>query len=219
MATATLGEYKTSLRAKGYETDTATAQVEAINSARRRIIGKRRWSFLETTGTVVTVAGISTVSLASLSTLQNVDSVRIEVGTDYPEIEYLPPERLRDLAHDDRDQGTPEYWTRYGSTLRFYPTPDRVYTATVAYTIEAASLVNDGDACVIPKTYMDVVVWGAVMEMAARERDWTQYDRAHAQFVTRLAEMEGAYLIRQRQSSTHVARSMSWHRDHRFIQP
>lgn len=204
----TLAQLRTALQAKGYGTDSATAQTELINSVYRRLAGRRRWKWTEAQNTsIVTVAGTSAYALTGITDFLHPDAVRIEVGTEYLPMEYMDYEELRDRQHADRDRGVPEFWTIGRGQLLLWPTPERVYTVTVDYTKDPPDLSADGDTPIFPATYHDILVWGAIKEISFRQRDWGAHQYATKEFDDRLMEMEREYGIRQRQTSTHVKRS------------
>lgn len=202
-----LTELETSLQAKGYSTDTVIAQVEALNSVYRRVVGLRRWSWLETANTsLVTVTGNPAVSYSSLTDFLSIDAVRIELGAAYYNLDWVEPQVYRDEAHEDRTNGVPFAWTRQFGSIYLYPRPDNVYTLSVDYTKDPVDLAGGSDTPILPKTYHDMLVWGALSELAYRERDWNAGDRANVRFEERLQEMLGQEAIAQRQTEQQVRR-------------
>jgi len=206
-----LGELRTSLQDKGYATDTAASQTRMLNSIYRRIAGEHRWPWLDRQSTALaTVAGNQSVTLTAVTSLMWVDAVRLEYGTEYPEVKFLAPQALRDMAHVDRSTGTPRFWTEEFGELRFWPTPDKAYTVVLDYMTTPPDLAVDADIPLFDSTYHDVLVWGAIAEMAFRERDWSAKNFAAAEYADRYGEMKRTYGIRQRQNATHVARAKFW---------
>lgn len=205
----TLGDIKTSIQNKGYATDTATAQASMINSVYRRVIGMRRWWFNEVpNNTSLTLAtGTQSVSLAGITDFLHVDAVRISTASSQSEIEYVPPQELRDLYHTDRTNGEPLFWTRTGGSLYFWPVADQNYTVSVDYIKYPATLVADGDATIIPDAYQDVLVWGAIKELTFRERDAEGRSLAEDEFQTILATMRHQDGLEQRQTPSEVGYS------------
>lgn len=200
----TLAQLQASLQAKGYGTDSAAAQIEMLNSVYRRLVGKKRWPFQEAQSTIVTVAGTTSYTVAAITDFLAPDAVRIEVGQETPDLKYRAPQEFRDQQHFDRAQGVPEAWTWMRGLLHVYPAPDRVYTLTVDYTKDPPDLAAAGDTPVFAATYHDVLVWGAIVEIAFRQRDWGAHQYAVVQYDNRVAEMERSYGIRQRQTSDKI---------------
>lgn len=209
----TLGQIRTSLQAKGYGTDTAGAQLEAITSVYRELLTSRRWKFSDTEIVgAVTVAGVATVDLGAFPTALSIDAVRIEFGTEYEELDWVEPQVLHDLRHGDRTRDTPYCWSQYGSNLEFYPIPDKAYAITVNVQKSPTMPTVDASVLVIPSTYMDVIVWGAIGEMTFRERDWNAYNAARTQYKERTAAMAREYGIEQRQTPLEVTQTGIWDR-------
>lgn len=199
---------QTAVQAKGYGTDTATAQIELLNSVYRRLCGLHRWPWLEKQDTSIsTVVGTGSYVLTGITDLLRVDAVHITSGTEYPELEYRPPLELRDLDHVDRATGVPKYWSVLDQKLQFWPRPDKVYSVTIDYIFDPPELVAAGAAPIFDATFHDILVWGAVKEIAFRERDWNAVSWAKNEYEVSLAQMERSYGIRQRQTASHVRQS------------
>jgi hypothetical protein len=202
-----LGQLRTSLQTKGYATDSATAQTEMLNSVYRALAGKRRWPWMEAQATITLVAGTAAYSIAAITDWLHPDAARVEIGTEYPVLEYQDPQAFRDLAHQDRDRGVPQLWTWARGQLHVWPSPDRAYTLTVDYTKDPPDLSSDSDTPIFAATYHDVLVWGALKEIAFRQRDWGAHQYAKQEYDARFGEMERAYGLRQRQTSGKVKES------------
>jgi hypothetical protein len=138
-----LGQLRTALQTLGYATDTAVIQTEALNSVNRRIEGMRRWPWQEaTTATAALALGASTVTSLPADLLHT-DTVRLEVGTNYVDLEWERPPELRRLLHMDRDNGVPAAWTNWNGQILIYPRADLAYVATLDYIKDPVDLVAD----------------------------------------------------------------------------
>jgi hypothetical protein len=204
-----LGQIRTDVQAHGYGVDTAAFQTAFINSTYRWVHGKLRWPFLETQDTTLnTVAGTSSYALP-MTAWRNLDAVRLQnvAVQQYVNLEYKPPQDFRDFENMDRDMSTPCYWTMYASQVHFWPVPDGVYNVVIDYIIEPPDLVADIDVPVLPLPYHDILTWGAIEKMAYRERDWLGRQFAQTEKMALMTVMEEEYLLRQRQSGSHVKKS------------
>lgn len=215
----TVSTLRTAIQQRGYASDTATAQTELLNSVYRRLSGMRRWPWLETgTAGLVTIVGQSAYNLLStVPDFLHVDAVRLEIGTEYYDLEYEREQDFRSLQHTDRTNGIPSLWTLRGrADLNLHPRPDRVYTVTVDYLKDPPDLLSDSDQPLVPATYQDILVWGAIVELAYRERDWQGVQVADANYGQRLLDMMLEYGLTQRQTSTQVVQSGTYdHLDER----
>ena len=209
-----LAALTTAVYDKGYGTDVATQVTDAINATYRRLVGFRRWPFLEATSTaIVTVVGTSSYSLSAISDLLHLDAVRSSVGIERFNMGYVSPQEFRDISFvDDRVVGVPRYWTFMNQTLQIYPTPDLVYTLTIDYAKDPPDLAAAGDKPLLPATYHDILVWGAACDLAYRERDYQAYAICEQKYNMGIKEMQGEYGLRQRQTSQSVIHSGIWAR-------
>lgn len=207
----TLAEIIASIQAKGFGTDTAAEQKIAVNSVYRRIHGMRRWPYLERSSTALTTTiGQETVSLVTLPNLMWVDAVRLRLGTEAFEVDYLQPQELRRESVLDADAGMPRYWTEAAGEIHLWPTPEAAYTIELDYTTTPADLAADADVPVFDSTYHDLLVWGAVVELGFRQRDANLMAMAKGEFNDRMVEMVRSYSLRQRQTSQQVEHSDWW---------
>lgn len=207
--TGTLPLVRDSVQAKGYSLDTAPAvQNSMINSIYRRIIGERRWWFLRypDNQSLTTTPGDPEVPLF-IDGLLHIDAIRLSSGSERYEVDYADPQDLRTAEHLDDATGPPEFWSRFGSIVRLYPTPDKAYTVHTDYVIDPDDLVNDSDVSVIPLAYLDVLVWGAIKDLTFRERDMDGYSVASNEYETILRAMRHQDGLVQRQSPSTVTKT------------
>jgi len=206
-----LGQLRTSLQGKGYGSDTASAQTAALNAAYRRVVGGRHWPWLQRLSTSLTTSVSNpSVPLTTITDLMWVSAVRIEIGSEFYDLIPLEEEEFRSREYQDRQPSVPEYWTEVFGEIRLYPRPDRVYTIALDYYTTPPDLVNDVDVPLFDSTFHDVLVWGALSDMAFRERDFAAYQMADRMFDARLLEMQRSYGLGQRHKSKHVQRSAFW---------
>lgn len=206
---ATLAELRTAVQARGYGTDTATAQTEFIRAALRRIYGMRRWRFLEDSdATVSTVAGTPTVALPSGT--REVDSVRLADAAGTLDLEWVPEQRLLTWEAEDGVTGPPEAWTRQGDLIRFWPTPDKAYTVEMERIIRPTLPSADSDTVTFPDEWTDVIVAWAASRMATRQRDWPAANEFRQEYRDHLAEMVAALGTDQRQNPARVENWRGW---------
>lgn len=204
-----LGQLRTAIQQRGWDTDTATVQNEVVNAAYREIAGKRRWSWLDTQVTATATVGTNAVTTGFPADVRGnaLNAVRISTGTDYYELEYLAPQDFREEQHANRDNGVPAWWTYYAGQLLIQPRPIAAYSVVIDYTKDPPDLSADADTPLIPATYHDVLVYSAIEELAARERDGNTAAWAHARYKEKLREVEQEEGISQGQTSSRVADS------------
>lgn len=199
---------RTSIQQKGYGTDTEAAQNSMINSVYRRIIGMRRWWFLEVANnTDLELTTGSDQVVLDIDDFLHLDAVRLESGTTYINLQYVQPQALRDLANEDRIADIPMYYTRINNRVHVWPIADRDYTVSIDYIKDPADLAADDDIPVIPAAYRDVLVWGAIKELCFRERDDSGLNWAASEYETILNHMTHQNGLEQRQTPQEVGRS------------
>lgn len=194
--------------------DTQAQQIIFFNDSYREVNGKYRWPYLEAQSVELsTVTGTNAYDLpADMGEYRNIDAVRLQQTAvqNYTNLEYREPQTFRDSEHMDRDTDTPMWWSFFNQQLHFYPYPDDVYNVVIDYCVMPPDLAQDTDTPIFPAVYHDILVWGAVRAIAFRQRDWLGRQFAQTEFEQRLQRMEEEYLIRQRQTATHVKKSGAW---------
>lgn len=206
----TLAQIRSIIQYKGYGSDTAPEiQNSMINSVYRRILGMRNWWFNDEFAdtSIGLTAGDGTAALSPVERLHRVDAVRLQYGTEYPAIAYMPPQEFHENYHHDRTVGIPRYWTQVDDELHFWPLPDKAYTIVLDFNKRPATLVNDSDVVRIPEAYVDVLVWGAIKELCFRERDDAGRNYADQEYRDIVQDMKHRDGIQQKQTSSQVGYS------------
>lgn len=198
----------------GYGSDTAAQQLDFLNAAYREIHRARRWPFLEAIDSSTTTSVNVSSYTPPMSNWRNLDAVRLVDPTnavDYIQMSYMEPQALFDkLTLDSWETATPRYWTMYAQEIWFWPIPDQAYTIKYYYIQEPPALVSSTDVPVVPVAYHDLLVSGAIVRIAFRERDWIGLELWTAKYNKDMQDLEEEYLIKQRQSSSRVKRSGFW---------
>ena len=206
-----LAQLQAAVQSYGYGTDTAAQQIVFINAAYREVHGANRWPFLEAYDTTLsTVAGNGVVSLTTLGngTWRNLDGVRLETAgqaNSGVNLDYLQPQDMRNFETGySNPVTTPNSWSVIDQNLHLWPIPDAVYQIDIDYIIEPPDLSSPTDVPVLPIPYHDVIVFGALKQIAMRERDLWSIGNYGNEFQQRLQKMEEEYFLRQRQTSSTV---------------
>lgn len=215
LGTVTLGEVKAIVQAEGYGNDTSSQQTLMARSVLRRLVGMRRWPFLESVTTTfqATLANTGNIDISALGRGIQLDSVRIEQGTDYrgdADMEWLSDVDIRNLRHVDRTTGYPTKWGRSADSLLVWPLPDGTYPLTIAWYGLTTLPAADGDIVQWPETHIDVLVYGIIMRLCRRQRDWNGLAAARQDFTEALGEMMREEGMTQRQTDLNIARWSGW---------
>lgn len=212
MAT-TAAQVLASVQALGYGTDTKTAQLAMLNQVQRRILNARRWTFALGAESLNTVANQEGVAVdASVGATKRIDAVRIEStsGTEQWDLNYIEAPVIRQYLHDNPAAGRPEFWSRRGQSIILYPKPDAIYKLVVDTVNNSAVLSAEGENVLIPDSHIDILVYGIIMQLTFRERDWDGHNFSRQMYAELFTEMIGQYGMQQRQQATHVTDSGQW---------
>lgn len=210
---ATAGEVLASVQALGYGSDTKAAQLTMLNQVQRRILNARRWTFALSSTTKTATVGNAEVVFDTLATTQRVDAVRMTgtVGATEPlELDFIEAPVIRQYLHDNAEKGQPRYWSRRGQSIILYPIPDKAYPLTIDTVSNATKAATEADAVVIPDSHIDILVYGLIMQLTFRERDWDGHNMARQMYAELFTEMLAQYGMQQRQQSSHVTSSGQW---------
>lgn len=207
MAT-TAAEVIAEAQALGYGTDVESAQLVMLNGVHKRVVNARRWTFLVATDSEKSLTvGDPTLTYDALDDTRRLDAVRLEVGTEYIDLDYLEPQDFRSLEHGLRENGTPEYWTRRGDQIHVWPRPDQAYSVEIDYVANPVKIDAGSDEVQVPDSHVDVLVWALIAKIAFRERDWEAHNFARQMYAELYTEMLGQYGMTDRKSATRVKSS------------
>lgn len=187
-----LSELQTAVRNKGgFYTDTDDVQAEAINECYRELVQYRDWWWLRRQASGTLTAGSTVLAEPSDVKDQAIQQIRVRdtSGTETPLAE-VGPEAFRTLAQELTTRGLPTYWAWMLATtgaqtahdIQVLRVPDQAYTVVVDYLVEVTPLVQPTDKPLVPQDHQDILVWGAITDLAARQRDWNLYDRAEVKY-------------------------------------
>lgn len=71
-------------------------------------------------------------------------------------------------------QAMPCYYVREGSCIKLFPTPDKIYTITLYYWMNLADLADPVVAPIIPRSWHEVIGYGAIWRGWTDLNDWTR---------------------------------------------
>lgn len=217
----TIDEIITAVKGYGYSDDLTSVIENAINAADRDIQGSARYPWNEARATGAIVANERTINYADLSfqgdrTFSRVDAVYFTDLVSNPDYwsnaRYENPDVvLEEFQLNPSATGPPEIWSMYNGQIIFYPNADGPYTvvADVILTSDFEKLASAANTYVprTPVDYHDLYVFYAVRLLAARERDWSQFQFADRQYKELKQQMISNVGLKQRQNSTHVRQS------------
>lgn len=84
-------------------------------------------------------------------------------GVEPLQLSPAPPETL-DGYGTGQETGQPRFWAVVGEEIRYYPTPDRAYTATLTYYAKIPALTDTNTTNWVLQTHPDAYLFGALKE-------------------------------------------------------
>lgn len=195
------GEILDRVRAYGYGTDTAVPQLLMLNEVYKRVMNYRRWRFNAAhINLLTTKVGVSEYSISEADRL---DALR---GENLP-LKHMDYQELRDRQTYETGTGCPQYWTQSGGSVIFWPTPDGEYQVKADILKDVEPLTTTNSTIVIPDDHAEILVWGTIVGICFRERDWEGHNFARQLYQEHLGELASEWGMTNRQTSSQVVES------------
>ncbi|MCW0193392.1 MAG: hypothetical protein OJJ55_19095 [Rhodococcus sp.] len=172
----------------------------------------KHWRWLESSSTVSTVADTQTAALPSnVKYPGRLRPVTAEIQypdyVDWNTFEYLYPR----TALVDTPSGTPTAWSMYAGSFYFYPIPDAVYQYTFYFWVGPTALSGESDTAPIPLEHEDVLVYGALMFLAAHDKDPAMMSYWQNMYEGQIRELKAHTEFKQYETIRKAAMPSSYH--------
>lgn len=149
----TFAELKAELAARGFDYLTNARQGQFVNRAYQELCAEEDWPFLE-----ATTSGTAPLTISDLRTIESVVD-----STNRVRLRPLDRRNIMDYDQDLTTSGTPVYYyLTAGTVLNTYPVSS-TNTIAVRYWKVPAQLSTDGENPVVPLSWHQAIVDGAVM--------------------------------------------------------
>lgn len=167
-----------------------------INEASWDVASRHRWRWLDTQTTLSTTANVSFVSVP-VATIMIPERLRPNQTT-ISEPEFVPwntyaerfPREAPTVA-----RGVPTAFSYNDDKLEFYPTPDAVYSYVLYHYGIPTEMTANGDQPWMPTEHRGVLVSGALMKMAARDKDFNAVQYWSDQYEGQISKMLTANML------------------------
>jgi hypothetical protein len=181
-----------------------------INQSYMEVVGSWRWSWLEASTTLATVAGTQTYAVPT-DMLTFGKLVPDDTAAPFPEYtDQFDFRRYMSVNDAALDEGIPTHFTLANDLFVFYPVPDAVYNYLVLYWAEPPPLSADIDLTYLSDSDVDIIVLGALARAAQRENDMGRYQVYATQFTAQLAQMVRTEKLSQAQTIRRAALPASY---------
>lgn len=194
MASPTFLEMQDDVLSRDYGSTADRTNVKRwINDALRDVTGRWRWSWAEFVQTVSSTAGVETITLPTTLTFLG---RLVPANASTPKLTWLDLANLEDgdvgplnSFNPTTTRGAPKYVSKWANTLYLRPTPDAVYTWTLFGWQTSVALTADADTPAMPPEDRDVLVYGALVRAAERDRNPQMAQYWQTAFDTKLMNM------------------------------
>lgn len=157
-----------------------------LNASYKEICSLERWPWLEATAT-----GTAPLTISDIDTLESV--------TDTTNVRKLAPMDRRNISDQYPDLTLPGapmwYYTNSGSSVAVFPVT--AVSLSVRYWKIPPDLSSGSDTPVVPATFHDVIVLGAVRRGLVDDQDAADYQQVVAEYGLRVETMRELYLYGQ----------------------
>lgn len=142
----------------------------SINSGMNAMAADYDWPWLFTSENITTVSGTIAYNLPT-GHMRTLFVQNVAYGLD------LKARQRRDLSRYSvtGQIGFPVWYTVYGASIRFAPTPNAVYTLYHAYTRAEPALTTGSQEPLCPDHFSDIIVLYACAEEAVRQKEFSQH--------------------------------------------
>lgn len=133
-----------------------------LNEAYWEILDKFPFREKERTGTFPTTAGEKFYQTpSSFEALKLISIEDLETGQHTPLDRMTQRQYETDHIESTDAHSKPTHYLREKNGIRLWPTPDNVYTLTIKYLIELSDLSGDNATPETPRTWVEIVKYGA----------------------------------------------------------
>jgi hypothetical protein len=166
-----------------------------LNDTQNDVFNEYRLPFMQTTQTYTLVSGTADITngvglpsnfVQAIDLVLTSDGEKVLQYIDQPSLERMYP----DLA--DAGTGVPQYWYKYGNSIKVYPEPAAAYTVSLSYYKSPTALEDAADVPEVPSEFEELLVVGAAYRVLQVKDNYDQagvlqnkYDEILQKLVTK----------------------------------
>lgn len=198
----TLGGITTKVQQRIRDTGYPSSEIhDYINDTQRDVFNEYRLPFMQTSQAYTVTIGASDITNGAglpANFSQAIDLTYTSSGE-----KTIPYRELSDIDADADDTtahpaGQPQYWYKFGNTIRVFPVPSTAYTVNLRYYKTATELTADADVPEIPSSFEEILVVGAAYRVMQVKDN---YDQAGV-LENKYAELLQKLVMRSSQAQT-----------------
>lgn len=178
-----------------------------LNMARRDVEARGfRFDWLEAAANVATVAGTQTANVpANFKTHGRLRPVTTTITEPrFVEWHEMDSALYTHQAAGTTSSGIPAYYSIYAGQYVFYPIPNAVYTYSAQYWRTWPDLSGDNDTYAMPTEHQDTLLYGALMNYAARDKDFNAVQFWQTMYEGKLRELKAHSALTQMETQSKV---------------
>lgn len=216
-----LSEIVTKVQQRVRDTGYSSTEItNYINDTQNDVFNEYKLPFMETTQNYTMTAGVSDITNGSGLPTNFAQAISLSLTSVGREQELLYVDyNVIDQRYPDPDDTTvnpsnvPEYWYKYGETIKTYPVPNEAYTLTLRYIKKPTVLSADADVPEIPSEFEELLVTGAAYRVLQVKDNYDQaaihknkYDEILQKLVKRYSVPQTGSPIRMRINRTRTVK-------------
>jgi hypothetical protein len=157
---------------------------------------------LATSASSNTTDGVAYVAMPTDAFVLNT----IHDATNDRKLESIPFKEYIEKANraDTDSEGKPQHWTRRGTSIFLYPTPDATYSLTVYYRKVPAAMSGGTDVTVLGAEWDEPILKLAVIQSLMRLGEYDKANYEKADWQESVAARVGAYLRNETDRKTYL---------------
>lgn len=176
-----------------------------LNEASYDVAGRGRWRWLDFNASVTTTANQESVGLTT-ALVMFPERLR-PYQASLVEPRYVAWDSYESDFHRESptvNRGMPTVFSYNDDLLYFYPTPDAVYTYRIYGQSPPSEMTADSAVPWMPTEHRGVLVSGAMMKMAARDKDFNAVQYWSDQYEGQIAKMRTTNMLKHSGSPNKV---------------
>lgn len=189
----------------------STEILDYLNDTQRDVFNEYRLPFMQTSQGYTLTTNVSDITNGTglpANFAQAIDLTLTTAGTEST-LPYLPYQVVNERYPDPTDttvhpSNIPEYWYKFGETIRVFPTPNAAYTATLYYYKSPAELTLGADVPEIPPEFEEILVVGPAYRIMQIKDNYDIAGILENKYMELLDKLVAKYSLTQAGHSTQM---------------